>query len=304
MIFAKKAPWEKLGRQFDNEVSLQEAMEAAGLTWKVSTEPLFTEAQERVTAQITRRDDNNAILGVVGPAYKPLQNSEAFNFFQPFINMGEASVRNAGSIYQGRKVFVLAKINKDPMVITGDDTADKFILLANSHDGTMAVKATFCGVSNLRNTMIAGNPNSESRMSLRHSKNVSKNLEEIQKVMDMADAQFLKSVESYRLLASRQIDRAELEKYVKMVFTTDKKLLESESLEQVSAKRILEVVVPLFEAETSLASKGTLWAAYNAVAQYLQNYRGEDESSRLSSFWFGDSQKLNRRALEKAIKLL
>lgn len=302
-MFTKQAPWEKLGRRFDNEVSLQEAIEAAKLTWKVSTEPLFTAAEERVTAQITRRDDNNAILGVVGPSYKPLQNSEAFNFFQPFINMGEASIKNAGSIYQGRKVFVLAKVNKDPMVISENDTADKFILLANSHDGTMAVKATFCGVSNLRNTMLAGSVG-ESRMSLRHSKNVSKNLEDIQEVMDMANAQFEKSAESYRLLASRQISRQELEKYVKIVFTADKKLLELESLESVSAKRILEVVVPLFEAEVMPGTRGTLWAAYNAIAQYLQNYRGDDESSRLGSLWFGESQKLNRRALEKAIKLL
>ena len=48
---------------------------------------------------------------------------------------------------------------------------------------------------------------------------------------------------------------------------------------------------------------GTLWTAYNGVAEWLGYRRGNSQGNRLNSLWFGDSAGLNRRALEAALEM-
>lgn len=49
--------------------------------------------------------------------------------------------------------------------------------------------------------------------------------------------------------------------------------------------------------------RGTYWASYNAVSEYLGYERGRSQQSRLDSLWFGDSANLNRHALEIALAM-
>jgi hypothetical protein len=48
---------------------------------------------------------------------------------------------------------------------------------------------------------------------------------------------------------------------------------------------------------------GSLWAAYNAVTEFTTHHRGHSANSRLNSLWFGDSKKVNERALKAAMDL-
>ena len=56
-------------------------------------------------------------LGVVGPRYVPLQNKDAFEWFQPFVDAGECSLHTGGSLSGGQKVWALAQLNRDPSEI-------------------------------------------------------------------------------------------------------------------------------------------------------------------------------------------
>lgn len=75
-------------------------------------------------------------------------------------------------------------------------------------------------------------------------------------------------------------------------------------LPNLNNKRILEQIIPLFEqgrGNNLSEIKGTMWAAYNAVSEYLQYERGSDSSNRMDSMWFGDGARLNKKALETAL---
>ena len=309
MLYVGAAPWHNLGRRFQEPPSLEEALVAAGLDWTVSTEPLFSGAKEKVDAMLTRRSSDNSILGVVGPNYTPLQNTEAFEFFRPFIDEKAAAIETAGSLRDGKRVWVLAKINRDPMLIKGDDVVEKFVLLSNSHDGTLAVRVGFTPIRVVCNNTLSMAVNSKASQLLRvkHTKNVVQNLENIQEIMNMADAEFQATGEQYRFLASKEINTKDLEKYVKIVFNSSQKLAEvSGNLESLSNKRILESVIPLFEkgrGNDMLGVKGTYWAAYNAINEYLQYERGTENAGRMDSMWFGDSAAKNKKALDTALIL-
>jgi phage/plasmid-like protein (TIGR03299 family) len=301
MMYVGDAPWHKLGQRFITPPkTLEEAMVAAGLDWKVGLKPLFTAEGTEVTHQASFRESDNRILGVVGPEYHALQNNEAFNFFQPFIDSGLAQIETAGSLRNGQRVFILAKINSDDSVIVkqSDDRVAKYVLLSNSHDGTLAVRVGFTPIRVVcNNTMTLAHQDKASKLiRLRHSSNVVQNLENIREIMNLANSEFESTAEGFRFLASKQINSADLERYVKIVF--------GKPGQETGGSRILAQVIPLFEkgrGNDMPGVKGTYWAAYNAVNEYLQYNRGSDEHNRLNEMWYGASASLNKKALDTAL---
>ena len=45
------------------------------------------------------------------------------------------------------------------------------------------------------------------------------------------------------------------------------------------------------------------WGAYNAVNEYLNYFRGKTQDNTLNSLWFGDSGRINNKALNIAMKM-
>lgn len=309
LMYVGDVPWHKLGKRFEQAPNLDEALVASGLNWSVNTEPVFSTNGEKLEALLTRRDSDQSILGVVGPKYIPLQNTEAFNFFSPFVDSKEVAIEAAGSLRQGKRVWVLAKINRDPMVIKGNDIVEKYVLVSNSHDGTLAVRVGFTSVRVIcANTLAAAHDSKASKLiRVKHTKNVVQNLENIREIMNLANAEFEATADQYRILAKIDINKKDLEKYVKLVFNASQKIMEVDGdLEQINNNRIMEKITPLFEhgmGNDMPEVKGTLWTAYNAVTEFLQYHRGEDVGTRLDSLWFGQGAQLNKKALQVAVTM-
>jgi len=312
MFSVSEVPWHKLGRILPAAPTVEEGIVAAGLDWTVGTKALQTaDTQETVPALATYRQTDGKILGVVGPSYQVLQNREAFNFFQPFLDAKLATLETAGSLRDGQRVWVLAKINKEDSVIVkqSDDTIKKYILLSNSHDGTLAVRVGYTPVRVVcNNTMQMAFTSKESQLiRIRHVGDINANLEKIREIMDVANAQFEATADQFRRLASKQINQEDLKKYIKVVFATKKQMDNVISIEDLtSGARVTESITHLFEkgrGNDLPGVKGTWWAAYNAISEHLQYFRGNDEATRLDSLWFGTGAALNKKALETAIKM-
>src|SRR5689334_7929462 len=120
IAFAGATPWHGLGTPLteDDLYDWQKASDKAGLNWEVELVTLQTaDTQAKVAHKGVRRTSDGRILGVVGPRYHPLQNRDAFQWFQPFLDAREAGLHTAGSLRHGSRVWVLAKINRQPLVI-------------------------------------------------------------------------------------------------------------------------------------------------------------------------------------------
>lgn len=304
MFYVDETPWHGLGQKLDENPSISEAIVAAGLDWDVGTKPLFTSEGQEVNAQATYRKTDNSILGVVGPRYTPLQNQDAFDWFQPFLDAGECGLHTAGSLHNGQKVWVLAKLNRDNCEIVPGDTVQKFILLSNSHDGTTAIRVGYSPIRTVcANTLaLAHSKNSGSKLiRIRHTRSSKSNLENVRDIMDNINAEFEATAEQYKFLASKNFNQADVRRYVKVMLGIEN--IPDDDI-KTRTKNIMDEILTLIEGPKQSATgvRGTYWAAFNGFNEYLNYHKGRTTDNRLDSLWFGQSANDNNKALETAMQ--
>jgi phage/plasmid-like protein (TIGR03299 family) len=301
MFYTGATPWHGLGEKLEDAPTISEAIEASGLDWEVGTKDLVTKDGYDVPARATYRKTDNTILGVVGPRYVPLQNKDAFNWFQPFIDAGECSLHTGGSLSDGQKVWALAQLNRDPSEIVKGDEVQKFILLSNSHDGTTAIRVGYTPIRGVCvNTLAFAHQNGVSKLlRIRHTKSAAANLDNVRDIMDNINGQFEATAEQFRFLAGRNFNQVDVRKYVKTLLNVEKTA--DEDL-KTRTKNILDDVLATIEGpkQSMPGVKGTWWAAYNGFNEYLNYTKGRNTNNRMESLWFGQNGAANNRALALA----
>jgi phage/plasmid-like protein (TIGR03299 family) len=305
MAYFGELPWHGLGTALD-EADLydwQRACIKSGLDWEAELVPLMTDDGIKVTHRAVRRITDRKVLGVVGPKYHVLQNRNAFRWFQPFLDAKEAALHTAGSLREGSRIWVLAKLNRAPLVIAKGDEVEKYVLHSHGHDGSLAVRVGFTPIRVVcANTLALAHGSDASKLiRLKHTKDLQQNLENVREVMNLANQQFEATAEQYRLLARRSIYQADLRRYVKRVLKVD-----NGSKISTRTQNIIDEIIGRCESGkgNDLPSvRGTYWTAYNGVNEWLAYERGHNQQNRLNSLWFGDSANINRFALETALAM-
>lgn len=181
-------PWHGLGTVVDGLLTAEEALQAAKLDWTVEKQPIYLasgkESQDRFA--VVRTTDEEW-LGVVGGDYKPFQNTEAFSFFDTVTdNSGQAHYTTAGSLQNGKRVFLTAKIG-DTFNVAGEDAHDLYLLITTSHDGTKAFTAATTMVRAVcHNTVTLGLETAKTRWSLRHKTTLTGKVAEAQAALQLS----------------------------------------------------------------------------------------------------------------------
>lgn len=304
-----ETPWHGLGKVLEEAPSVAEAIKLAGLDWAVRTSKIYlADGTEVQSHKANVRSSDGSVLGVVGNRYTPLQNAEAFAFFDPIVAAGLANLETAGSLRDGQRVWILCRVltGGSDVSIVGDDIVRKFILLSNGHDGSLAVRVGFTPVRVVcANTLAMAHQDGASQLiRLKHSASIVANLDRVREIMNLANQSFEATADQYRQLARHDISQKDLETYVRFVLghgaTKDADL-------STRAKNQIENVISLFETgrgNTVKGVRGTAWAAYNAVTEFLSHENGADADKRYNSLWFGQNADRNSLALSAALELV
>ncbi len=320
-----QAPWGRLGTTISelNKQSISGAITESKLDWTVKKAPLAIMSRDGMIEQgatpeiadsflgchnrfvnkfAVVRSDNNEDLDVVGPDYTLIQNSDCFNWFQPFLDSNEASLEACGQLYNGSKVWILAKINRDDMDIGGGDNVSKFLLLSNSHDGSQSMRVGFTPIRiRCTNQLSMVHRSKESSLiRLRHSRNIQENLLAIRETIDTLNQEFEATGSEFRKLMNRGINQSDLRKYCKVVLDVPLELADKDIPTRTQNR--LEDLVRLCTSGIGNDGK-TWWSAYQGVTEQLSWNQGRSVDSRMDSLWFGTSSNLNNKALKLALEM-
>lgn len=315
MFSVKKTPWHGLGVILDEPPTAEDAIVSAGLNWEVEKkQSLFMDANgimRNVTDQfaVVRKTDQR-LLGHAGKTWQPLQNKDAFKFFDPFVQAGEASYETAGSLEDGKRIWIMAKVKRQAIEVVKGDEVEKFILLTNCHKAGYAVTGGLTPIRVVCNNTLTGAMMSEkSRLfKANHSYKMVQRLEDIQATIAQADAAFEKAADAYRMFAKKKLTKDIIEAFLSQTFefsinVDSKKVSQREkSWEEKQTENIIRLM------ETGRGSdikgvRGTMWGLYNATTEMIAHEQGKNEDARLKSAWFGAGMQMNQRAFKSALLL-
>jgi len=296
----------------------QEAVRAYGLDWKVDLVPLqaLIDPSGQIpprpvkTARAVVRLDTNEPLSVVGRRYRPIQNAEAFQIFDPVIGKLGASYEAAGSCDGGRRVWVQAKL-PGGMWITKDDEVERFLLLHLLHGGgCLQVLDTPIRVW-CRNTLLRALEEGKHRaVRICHRGDIPSQVQEAERLLECSLRSFEVFEREAQAFAARMIRKETLDAYFRSLVPDPKEGDPSR------AKAIRETLVQLFETgkgNTLPSVRGTLWAALNGVVEWIDHERpthggqraaASPDQNRWKSAQFGSGAVIKARAWSEALALL
>lgn len=317
MAYVGEVPWHGQGTSVPPDVNSERMICAAGLDWAVEKRPargtkpiVNAKGKEKFSryelVRVPRKDTNEeeVVLGLVSERYKPLQNQEAFQFFDPIVDRKTAKYETAGALGDGERIWVMARMPGDIVVVRGDDCR-KYLLLSNSHTGQGSVIVKFTAVRVVcQNTLTMAMEDGQSAFRVRHSAKMGERLDEVAELIAAANRIYTKAAEDFRKLAQTKMkNRQRLVDYLAALFP------KSEPQERNGTHPPKwDHVIELYETAPDLqlpSIKGSFWAAYNAVTQF-EDYRvvkTENEANRLNRVWFGAGADLKTRALTEAMRM-
>tara|TARA_X000001382_G_scaffold119580_1_gene100489 strand:+ start:639 stop:1640 length:1002 start_codon:yes stop_codon:yes gene_type:complete len=276
MMYVGETPWHQQGVRLDKPPSIQEALHNAGLTWEVIKIPtqyvVGSDGETMDTGHyVTVRTDTGKPLGHVSGRYTILQNSEAFDVFEPMLDMG-FQIETAGATQGGRKVWLLAKAPEKYLV--GDDAIERYALLYTSHDASSGNCFRSTGVRVVcQNTLdFSLSKKSQYKYKLRHTSSIKERVSNLKSLLQESQGDFKNAMDEMNRFVDKKINDQELDLYFETVipFLKDRN---KESVPEMgiftrnTAKPVYDKLVSNFR--SGRGNKGeTLWDAYNAVTEY------------------------------------
>lgn len=306
--------WHRVGTVVQNAPTTREALTLAGLDWVVEEHDLHL-ADDPQPIEISKalvRSTDRKILSVVGSGYRPLQNHEAFQWFDPIVESGMATMEAAGSLKGGRRVWILAKITNGENEVVKNDPVLPYLCLYNGHDGMLASRVMLTPIRvvcwNTATMALGAAEKTHNVVKALHHRNVVAKMDELRDVITVAHQQHVDTIEAFRILAKRQMAEAEMRRFFESVF---RGMPEDEigANAEKELKRRTKIVDRVMEIhDTGMGSdipgvRGTLWGGVSAVSEFLQHHRGRNDENRLDSVWFGDGARTNRKAVSLAVKM-
>jgi phage/plasmid-like protein (TIGR03299 family) len=314
MAYYGEVPWHGLGKQVPKGLTAEQMIRAAGLDWDVELLPARGAREINRKGEFSRYEvvrvprpntaETEVLLGVVGRRYQPLQNVEAFGFFDSIVGERKAYFETAGALGEGERIWVMAKMPQAMEIVRGDECF-KYLLLSNTHSGDGSVIVRFTAMRVVcQNTLMLAMEDGQKAYRVRHSKQMQFKLDELAGFLAITQGVFLKAEELFKRLAKVQMIEDRLEHYLGAVF------LRSDEQKKKGEKPLRwRFLREVFETRKDLqlpGVRGTLWGAYNAVTRfedYKQPQQEEQPDQRLERTWFGGGADTKLKALAKAAEL-
>lgn len=216
MFYVRETPWHGLGTRVMEAPASREALQIAGLDWKVIQEPIYTEEKEPIEGfKVNVRDIDRRVLGVVSDRYKIVQNQEAFSFTDELLGEG-VRYETAGSLQKGRKVWLLARMPHE-YIISGERITP-YLVFFNSHDGSGAIKAALTPIRVVcQNTLNLALSTAKRSWSMIHTGNIQGKIQEARDTLFMAEKYMDSLGKEFENLRKKKLSDRQVQEYIEIL---------------------------------------------------------------------------------------
>ena len=187
MFYTREKPWHGLGVKVAGALSSKEALKASGLDWQVEQKDIYTDSGIAIPGyKANVRNSDNKVLGIVSDRYKVVQNEEAFAFTDKLLGEG-VRYETAGSLNEGRKVWVLARMPREYIML--GDRISPYMVFSNTHDGSGAIRVAMTPIRVVcNNTLNLALTTATRSWSAMHTSRVQDRIGEAENTLFMAEA--------------------------------------------------------------------------------------------------------------------
>jgi phage/plasmid-like protein (TIGR03299 family) len=316
MFYSGETPWHRLGTYVgDLNLTSSEAIVKAGLDWDVNLqipyilsptgEPIEVEGYKSVV-----RITDDKPLSIVGGRYTPVQNRDAFEFFDSVVGEKRAIYHTAGSLDSGRKIWILAKLPRDIVIRISahEDITQQFLLFTNSHDGTSAVRMLFTPIRVVCNNTLNMALTKSGGVNIRHTQKVHNKIKQAQEILGFAIEYYKDFSEIAQKMANTSVTSANFDQYLNELFN-----VKEEEETATRTENMIYQVKEIHEKGTVKPFSGTVWGVYNAVTEFSDHFKtvkgkgqgGEVYANNvLDSIWFGSGARLKQKAFDLALEMV
>jgi phage/plasmid-like protein (TIGR03299 family) len=302
MAYAGEVPWHGLGKQVPKDLTPEQMLEAAGLDWKVEKFPAFAvigEADEDVISinrQALIRSSDKKLLDVVTDDWLPVQNAEAFEFFNEFVMAGDMEMHTAGSLRDGQIVWGLAKVKESFELFKGD-VIDSYLLFSNFHRYGFSTDVRFTPIRVVCNNTLTLSLSSAVEKMVKISHRQEFDASNVKEMLGIATDKLSQYKEMAQFLGAKKAKTESVVEYFERLFpsTSDK--------EEKSRSKNANIALGILNTQPGAEfAEGSWWQPFNAVTFMTDHIMGRSADSRMASSWYGSSKNLKTKALELAVE--
>jgi phage/plasmid-like protein (TIGR03299 family) len=298
MAYVGALPWHGLGTKVEGDITPDQFQKVAGLDWTVEKQDMHTVNGVKVpNKQALVRTSDNTVLDTVGSGWNPVQNSEAFDFFQEYVLAGNMEMHTAGSLKNGQLVWALAKTNESFELFKGDVT-ENYFLFTNPHQFGKAINIRMTPIRVVCNNTLtlSLSAKSDSMITVNHRKEF--DVEEVKEQMGIAREKMEQYKSMAEFLGSKRYSPDNVVNYFNEVFGSPAK-----SDDKIFTSRNAKIAHEnLQEQPGAEFAEGSWWQAFNSVTHMTDHLQGRSTDGRLTSAWYGRNRKVKLKALDKALE--
>lgn len=217
MFSVRVKPWHGIGTIVQDAPDSKEAVRLAGLDWNVEQQGITTNDGVPVPGyKANVRDLDQKILGVVSDRYQVVQNEEAFAFTDELLGEG-VRYETAGSLQEGRRVFILARL-PEKYIIAGDEIEPYFVIM-NSHDGSCSIKAAMTPIRVVcQNTLNLALRTAKRVWMTKHTSNIMGRIDDAKATLQFAGKYMAEMGKSVDELAHKKLTDKKVMEYMSEFF--------------------------------------------------------------------------------------
>ena len=301
MAYVGELPWHGLGTKVPADLTPDQFMTTAGLDWEVNKEDMTTASGIVVPGkQALVRSSDGKVLDVVGKGWNPVQNSEAFNFFDEYVRAGDMEMHTAGSLKGGEIVWALAKTKESFELFNGDVT-DNYFLFTNPHKFGKSIDIRMTPIRVVCNNTLTLSLSKQSEQMVTVNHRTAFDPDAVKEQMGIAR----EKMEQYKTMAEFLGNKR---------YTADNVIQYFNEVFGAPAKEKVDNVIPFTSRNAKIAyenldtqpganfAQGSWWTAFNSVTHMTDHLQGRENDSRLQSAWYGRNRKVKLNALDKALE--